>query len=169
MKYIYIVIIFFVSCNLCKIGIKCYNCIRASDNIINSKKDGFLLGNYLPLQKVFINNVWNENVIFDTAWVEQGWFYQSDKCSSNKIKANNNYYFHVNFKKDKIGKFLFNLSLLSNNKEIKSGIGENEITFNVAPLTDTLKVIIQMKNPIDSIGWKQPIQAKDTIIFVKIN
>ena len=81
----------------------------------------------------------------------------------NKI-LNTNYPLEILFKKQKPENFQFNLMLVGN--EYSGGIEDGRKLIQLEKLTDTIRIVLEQKNPDPNKGWTEPI-ITDTINFVK--
>ncbi len=82
----------------------------------------------------------------------------------NDSVMNKQYHIEILFEKEKPDNFQFELRLLGN--EYAGGIEDGRKLIHTDKLTDTIKVILEQKNPNPDKGWKDPI-ITDTINFIR--
>ena len=124
-----------------------------------------------------INLDWIDNALnrrdlmdFDSAWTEYKWVEHSNFIGSTLEKSG--YGFNIAFKIKSVttASFIYDLQFISDSI---GGIGGyNPLTKQhegfLYTFPDTLKVLVEEKNPTDTIGWIKPI-ITDTIIYIKCN
>jgi hypothetical protein len=136
----------------------------ASDNIAMSKLNKFYKVIYLPNQFEF--TLLDGSVVkIDTAWAEKMWTYDNN----GKPKLSNDFgsNFIIPIKKQEFDKFLFDFSLAdTSNEYMTTGLEEKRRVLYPSNLFDTIKIILQQKNPKQEYGWMAPIKT-DTIFFTK--
>lgn len=113
---------------------------------------------YKPLQNKY-NLLNNKNVIFYTAKTEIN-YDNEDKISNENFPLE--IIFEYNYKD--IMDFPFELRLAGN--EFAGGIENGRKTIYLDKLSDTIRVVLEQKNPNEDIGWTKPI-ITDTIKFIK--
>jgi hypothetical protein len=77
---------------------------------------------------------------------------------------NTNYQLEILFEKEKLENFQFELRLVGN--EYAGGIEDGRKLIQLDKFTDTIRIVLEQKNPDPDIGWTAPI-ITDTINFVK--
>ena len=160
-----IVIILMMLSYLNRLTIK--NIHNFSSSLNESKKNGLLSHEYIPLKKVIKLKLRPEKIILEMAWTEFSWKEEPTFLSSRIVKLNGK---NIAIKITSVTTedFVYSLRLIENK-------GNSYLAYN--PMTkqhegelneeiDTLKFLLEEKNIIDSLGWKKPIQT-DTIYFVK--
>lgn len=103
-------------------------------------------------------------VLLDSSWMK----IQSSELEISKFNmdktVNTTYAFKIKFDTENPDKFRFQFRLVGN--KYAGGMSEREKVFLVAKYTDTIKVLLEQKNPDSSIGWTMPV-ITDTIVFVR--
>lgn len=103
-------------------------------------------------------------VLLDSSWMK----IQSSELEISKFNmdktVNTTYAFKIKFDTEYPDKFRFQFRLVGN--KYAGGMSEREKVFLVAKYTDTIKVLLEQKNPDSSIGWTMPV-ITDTIVFVR--
>jgi hypothetical protein len=120
----------------------------------------------------YIANKTNFNLIdgtkmqIDTAWTEISFTYHNGK---KILDSTDGSHFSIPVNNHNLEKFTFTLSLLDKSNQVftNAGPGEDGLC-QLCPryLYDTMKVILEQKNPDTAFGWLKPI-ITDTIIFIK--
>jgi len=101
----------------------------------------------------------------DTAWTEVSFTYKDGKKIFDTAYG---YNFTVPYKRQEYENFSFNLSLVdTTNQMFTNGMGKEACQIRPKYLYDTMKVILEQKNPDTAFGWLKPI-ITDTIVFTKI-
>ncbi len=105
----------------------------------------------------------NRKVIIGESWAEKQWTYHNGKP---KIAHSFGYSLHLEF----IGEnedFVFQFDIPDGeNKVFTRSLSDNECVLHPKHLFSEIKVILEEKNPIDTVGWRIPI-ITDTIILTK--
>lgn len=164
---IFIVILLFVFSFVHKTSVK--NVHNFSDSKYTSKKNNFYILDYVPTEKVIKLKYWPVTIILDTAWTEHQWFEEANFFSSTLQKADNGTYnMGLKIKSESTEDFVYSFDIIP--EGVGSIGGNNPMTKQhegvLYKFSDTLKIIVQEKNPIDSIGWTKHI-ITDTIMYIK--
>ena len=165
---ILIVILLFAFSFLHKAGVK--NVHNFSDSKYTSKKNNFYIRDYVPTEKVIKLKYWPATIVLDTAWTEYQWVEEANFLSSTLRKADNGAY-NIGFKikSESTEDFVYSLDIIP--ESVGSIGGNNPLTKQhegvLYTFPDTLKIIVQEKNPVDSIGWTKHI-VTDTITYIKL-
>lgn len=77
---------------------------------------------------------------------------------------NTNYPLEILFEKEKPGNFQFELRLVGN--KYTGGIEDGRKLIQLDKLTDTVRIVLEQKNPEPDKGWTEPI-ITDTINFIR--
>ncbi len=154
--------IYYFALFLCKVEVKCKNCPKVSESRGNSIQNKLFIDDY-DFDKDTINlKKWNQKIIIDSIWIEKKWIINSDNCFSKKIEQQKGYNLIINFK-DNTEEFLFNFRTENKlDNENSSGIGLNRKVFRFNSIPKELKILIEERNPIETIGWQKSI-ITDTI------
>ena len=160
--------IYFVMNILCEIGVKCKNCTQTSISVENSKKNGFYLMKYTPLNSKINLKYHDEEITFSNAWVESQWFYNSEDCLNTRLEKRDGYNIIFEFEKSNKGTFLFSISPVLNGviDKTNGGILETKKEIRLNQITDTLWLQIHEKNPNEGVGWQKELNG-ELIGFVK--
>lgn len=154
---------------LCSLGVKCKNCLRSSPSKEISIKKDYYVGDYLPVQTEIRQRYHNQKIKFDTAWVEKSWFINSDICllSHEEIRRGT-FTIKFPFEKSIKNSFLFSLNPIIDGVECDfcKSFNDTYVKFNTSNLTDTIKFIVNEKNPQKEVGWRQELKG-DTIVFLR--
>ena len=78
---------------------------------------------------------------------------------------NTNYPLEIQFKKEKPENFQFDLRLVGN--KYSGGIEDSRKHIQLEKLTDSIRIVLEQKNPDPNKGWTAPI-ITDTINFVRL-
>jgi len=139
----------------------------SSANIDESRINKLFIVTYIP-KKFSFKLIDNSFIKIDTAWAESKWIYDKNDqpIVPDSIVGFN---FILPFTKqnfDTIKNFRFDFANLDILNGQGYGIEESKWKFNPQFLKDTIRILIQQRNPDMNIGWKHPI-IKDTLIFIK--
>lgn len=102
-----------------------------------------------------------------TAWTEMSFTYKNGK---REIDTAYGYHFSVPSTNDNLKNFTFTFDLLDKANRVftNAGPGEDGLTqLCPAHLYDTMRVLLEQKNPDTLLGWSKPI-ITDTIVFTRI-
>jgi hypothetical protein len=155
---------------LCRLGIKCKNCVEISTSKEQSIENHFYLGEYKVLTKKIKLKNHDLEVEFSDAWFEKEWFINSDICLvRHKEKREGGYNVIFPFQKSKKEVFLFIMTPIINGNRCESGwgINENYKAINISELPDTIEIQIEEKNPIVGIGWREGGLIGEKVKYVK--
>lgn len=155
----------YVSNFLCECEVKCKNCATTSPNLQFSKESGFYIGTYTPSSDTIQLKNYNEQIVISAVWAEKSWFRNTDDCESPKLEKTEGYNVVIEFSKTK-KEFIFDLMPLTTDKlGIKSyGINETKKEMQFANLPNEIKIIVEERNPDDTIGWTKSV-VTDTIVL----
>jgi hypothetical protein len=164
-------LIFLGGCEwICNIGVKCNRCEFHSENKEAARKEGSYLVDYQPLTQTVRLKYHNEVIVFDTAWAENTWFYDTDICLLRHKEKGKSFNVVFPFHKSNPSTFLFSMDIFyfqdDQIYESGGGMGEGFADRRLVYLPDTIWVKIQEKHPDANIGWQQGLEG-DTIQFVK--
>ena len=82
----------------------------------------------------------------------------------NDSILNSQYNIEILFEKEKPEKFQFDLGILG--EKYNGGLEDGRKLLHIDKLTDTIKVVLEQKNPNPDKGWTEPITT-DTINFIR--
>ena len=134
-----------------------------------TKEEAFINGSevyiYLPDKDSF-KLIDNSILKIDTAWTEESFSYKNN----NRVLDNSwGYHFSIPIKQKEQETFTFTFSLAdTNNRVFTNGAGDNLIQLCPLNLYDTMKVVLEQKDPDTLIGWTHSI-ITDTITFKRIS
>ena len=139
----------------------------SSDNIGESKINKLYIVSYIP-NKISFKLIDGSVVKIDTAWAESMWIYdKNDKpIVPDSIVGFN---FILPFSKQNFSdnmNFRFDFANLDTLNGQGYGIEESKWEFNPKALKDTIRILIQQRNPDTTLGWERPI-INDTLIYIK--
>ena len=141
--------------NLLTYGFIAYTMATKTDKDPKEKRTEQVL--YAPIPSSF-TLLDSTNLLLFTAKTEISY----DK--EDKI-LNTNYFLELLFEKEKPENFQFELRLLGN--KYASGIENGRKQIQLDKLTDTIRMVLEQKNPDPNKGWTAPI-ITDTINFVRL-
>lgn len=131
--------------------------------------NGFWMMDYAPTKNVIKLKFWPLKIALDSAWVECQWIEEANFLGSSLEKKNNGR-FNIGFKikSEATTDFVYSLDIIPD--RLGSISAFNPLTKQhegvLFQFPDTLKIIVQEKNSVDSISWIKHI-ATDTLIYVK--
>jgi hypothetical protein len=137
-----------------------------SDTKEEARSRGSNVTEYLP-DKTNVILLTGKKMRIDTAWAEISFTYKEGKKISDSTYG---YNFTIPFTEEVHTKYNFPFSFGladSSNRMFTNGMGLKECQLRPIYLFDTMKVLLEQKNPDTSLGWLKPI-ITDTITFVKI-
>lgn len=141
--------------NLLTYGFIAFSVENKTNENPNVKKSERVI--YIPTKRKF-TLLDNTILILDPA--KTVIFYDKD----NMI-LNTTYPLEILFKQEKPENFQFELRLVGN--QYAGGIENNRKLIQLNKITDTIKLVLEQKNPDPNKGWTAPI-ITDTITFVKV-
>lgn len=147
---------------ICKVNVKCENCAQHSASVETSKDDHLFVASYRPLTPRITLAHHADTIEFSDAWAETGWYTNSSNCFFKRKERTGDYNVVIEFNKRPSDQFNFTLEGGEN-----SGMGLSSTVKSFTVLSDTLTFQIMEKNPLDSIGWKEPL-AGVYVKFVRI-
>ena len=135
-----------------------------SDNVRESRAYNLFIQTYVP-NRFSLTLIDSSMVKIDTAWAEAEWIYDknSKPLISDTIKG---YNFIIPILKQDFRNFKFSFSPIDTLNGTGYGLQESKYVFNPKVLKDTIKILVEQKNPDTTYGWTRPI-TKDTILFIK--
>ena len=133
-----------------------------------SVADGSYVCAYFPLKSKFSLHNHNATIKLDTAWVQYSWHEKSLCLIFVKKEKENSLIIIFPFKNSEPNTFLFTLKSILGNKQEKysNGISEDRYENHYYFIEDTIRLKVNEKSPVDTIGWKEQIDG-DTLIFVR--
>lgn len=146
---------------ICKVNVKCENCAQHSASVEASRDDHLFVASYRALTPRVMLNHHTDTIEFSDAWAEHGWYTNSGNCFFKRKELTGDYNVVIEFNKRPSDQFNFTLEGGEN-----SGMGLSSIVKSFTVLSDTLTFQIMEKNPVDSIGWNQPL-AGGYVKFVR--
>lgn len=163
--------IFYVSNYLCEIEVKCKNCPKVSQDINESKKNGFYIGNYESETKVIELKNYNEKIIIENVWAENRWIQNTDNCLCPKFEKIKGFNVILVFNKPNKGDFNFSLTPITEDKsgECSLGISQNRKEMHFENLPNNLKLIVKERNPDENGGWQKSIVTDTIVLNLKKN
>lgn len=156
---------------MCRLSVKCKNCPETSLNKQESKRMGHYITRYRTDKKKIKLKNYDCEVKIDSVWGEYMYRVNTDFCLfSRVIKDTSLYAVSIEFTSIN-DTFLFDfLPIIAGViDERQGGITNNkkELTW-LENMPDTIKLIVEEKNPNEGIGWRDPIQT-DTVILIREN
>jgi len=135
-----------------------------SDNVHDSRANKLFIETYFP-DRFSFKLIDSSIVKIDTAWAESDWIYDKigKPLKSDSIKG---YNFIIPIIKQDFKSFKFSFSPIDTLNGIGYGIQESKYVFKPKVLKDTIKILVEQKNPDTTYGWTRPI-INDTILFIK--
>lgn len=165
LKKIYLVVLVALFISGCDFIYKNNGTFGSSQTKEKAKKNGAEIVKYLPNKNTF-ELIDSTTLKIDTAWTEMSFTY---KNGERVYDSRFGYIFNVPFQKEVPNSFTFSFELLDkSNQEFTNGIREDKCELRPKILKDTVKIILEQKNPQEEVGWISPI-ITDTILFRKIN
>jgi hypothetical protein len=129
-----------------------------------AKANGSTVVEYVPDKRNF-NLLDGTKMQIDTAWTEISFTYHNEKKNFDSAYG---FHFGIPYTREGREKFSFIFNLFDTTNRVFTNGREKKICY-LCPrhLYDTMKVILEQKNPDTSLGWTQPI-VTDTITFKKL-
>lgn len=144
------------------LSVKCGNCPQYSASAEQSRTDGLFVTYYKPLTDKRKLTYHHDTLQVVSAWAEHSWFMETGSFLIHKKVKNADYNFIIEFRKYPGNVFNFDFEGGGS-----FGMGQSKKVITVYDLGDTLTFQIIEKNPVDSIGWLQPL-AGEKVKFVRI-
>ena len=139
-----------------------------SDSKQTSKQNGFFVADYFPTKTVLKLKNWPVTVTLDSAWTEHQWTEVPGFLNSTLEKSLGGYNIAFKIKNCSTEDFVYSLDIYPDN--IGTIGGYNPMTKQhegfIYSHKDTLTILVQEKNPIDSIGWQKHLTT-DTILYIR--
>jgi hypothetical protein len=155
---------------LCQLSVKCKNCPETSIDKIASVKGGYYITNYKVGKKNIRLKKHDYTIRIDSVWGEHMHRDNTNICLLSKSIIDSSLYAVViEFSKPVSDTFIFSFEPIIDNEidERQGGMQNNKkILTMLKKMPDTIKLILQEKSPVDSIGWRSPLNT-DTITLVK--
>lgn len=172
-KHVYTSIRFLVTLVLmslltsCNIDDKLVGTYGSSDNIGESRINKLFIVKFVP-NKFSFKLIDSSVINIDTAWAESLWIYNENHKPTvpDTIVGFN---FILPFSKQNfsdIRNFRFDFANLDTLNGQGYGLQESKWVFNPKVLKDTIRILIQLRNPDTTLGWTRPI-ISDTLIYIK--
>lgn len=157
-----LIIGYFVLDYVSNLGVKCENCQQYSASAEQSRAEGLFVAYYKPLTDKIKLTYHNDTIQFMSAWAEHSWFETADSFLGHKKEKVNGYNIVIEFRKYPANTYNFDFDAAES-----FGMGQTKKVLTAYDFSDTLILQIKERNPIDSIGWKQPL-AGEKVKFVRI-
>lgn len=139
-----------------------------SSSRIESIENELFSCDYIPKKNIINLKLRPETIVFDTAWTEYSWIEEPTFLSSRQVKTSGSKNLAVKISSKTTDDFIYSISLItdSRNEYFAYNPTNKQHEGMIAKDIDTLKFILEEKNIIDSIGWKNPMTT-DTIYFIR--
>ncbi len=139
-----------------------------SKSRLASINDGSYVYTYYPLKTDYQLHNHDLKIKFDTGWVQHAWHEKSVAGIFTRKELLKSLTTIFPFKKSISNTFVFSLKSFSGNnfEKYSGGIEENLYENDYDNIGDTIMLLIDEKDPIDSIGWLHSISG-DTVIYIR--